>query len=271
VRQLLLLLVIALGACAPRIQADDPEAFQQTAEAAMADMDAGTRRQFIQAIYSIREGSTKELSEAELADPETWRDHNAQLAEWVDGRSADEVIQRGYEARLRLLRERLRDADSRLQQSRDLTRPHVARMAAVRVEGARFYQSGNALREMAVSFRLTNGTDQPLRRVRFRGLVSSRGRTLVDDTISYDLEEPLAPGESRDFDLVTSFGAFADPTSPCRSGSSISAAAAPTTISCLPISRTPHGSSGRMPSTGSCLAVCRPSMTRSDSAQLRGV
>jgi hypothetical protein len=210
VRQLLLLLVIALGACAPRIQADDPEAFQQTAEAAMADMDAGTRRQFIQAIYSIREGSTKELSEAELADPETWRDHNAQLAEWVDGRSADEVIQRGYEARLRLLRERLRDADSRLQQSRDLTRPHVARMAAVRVEGARFYQSGNALREMAVSFRLTNGTDQPLRRVRFRGLVSSRGRTLVDDTISYDLEEPLAPGESRDFDLVTSFGAFAD-------------------------------------------------------------
>lgn len=126
----------------------------------------------------------------------------------VHGMTAGEVIEEARQVHAeqeeRARQQELREIQT-LRERRAASESARLAMRDFLVTGARFYtERGYLGREPRIQMTMTNGTDMPISRAYFRGVVTTEGRSVswIDEEFNYEIRGGIEPGESKSVTLT---------------------------------------------------------------------
>ena len=124
-------------------------------------------------------------------------------SEKVKGKTADQIVQMGYETRIQKLNDDITAGMKVVQAARAERDKHKATFDAIRIENPRFYVNRQYIAEPVIDFRITNGTSSAIRRGFFHGTLTTEGRSIpwVSEDFNTEFSGGLEPGESRHLQL----------------------------------------------------------------------
>ena len=205
-------LLLLLASCGPRISAGDPAELRASARECAALQSPQSRPRFVQSMRALVGGRFEDAPAADLQHEDPL--HGLTIMpgdlERLDGLSCDEILRLGYEARLRRLDDWLAWAPGGLARARTAHAGARQTLSAIVIRDPRFELADDMIRTPVLHFTIVNNGNSTLHQLVLRAILTAPGeaRPLADETLNYRIEQPLAPGETRDLMLSTIFGAF---------------------------------------------------------------
>lgn len=127
----------------------------------------------------------------------------------IDGKTADDVIDRAEEVRAERERQAREEAHQEIEELREQREAAMAareKLEAFEVERSRYYMQERRFGgdQPIVEMTVTNGTDHAVSRAYFEGVVTVPDREVpfVDETFNYSISGGIEPGETQTWELA---------------------------------------------------------------------
>lgn len=195
----LLITAALIVACEPRVSASSPQDLQASIDRMMEKMTPEERDQFSLSLQAVVFDGANIGADGVMGTAAPSGLVLLSAADKIKGKTADQIIELGYQTQIRHLDEQIAKGLKIVQSAQAERERHRATFENIRIEGARFYIDGRWISEPVIEFRITNDSNDALRRAYFHGTLTSEGRTIpwVDEPFNHEFSGGLEAGESR--------------------------------------------------------------------------
>lgn len=197
------ILLAVLGACSKTADTSSPAAFTASMQALTKDMPTEKRAKLqaslVALTFNTADPSTGIWSQADVTSPVFLG-----AGDKIKGKSADQIIRAGYEARIGLLDAAIAEDVAAAQRIGAERKKFAAVFDNIHIDGSRYHIEHNSFIEQPViSFTITNGSKIAIKRIYLHGILTSPGRSIpwVSDDINYEFSGGMEPGEVQHLDL----------------------------------------------------------------------
>jgi hypothetical protein len=201
---LVLFAAMLIAGCGQRVNTSSPDAYSKSITAMTKDMPPDKRAELKDSLIAIAfdtaEPETGIWSQAEPSAPVFLG-----AKDKIEGLTADQIIKRGYETRIKLLDQKIAE-DAAGAQRYQAARAKVADVfQGVKIDGAQYRIKKDILdqEEPQILLHIANGSKRPIRTVYVKGVLTSPGRSVpwISSDINYEFPGGLEPGESQSLTL----------------------------------------------------------------------
>lgn len=189
-------LLVACGG-PPKLDGSSQQAWKTSTSALIASLPTvSDRREFQEAVFGLMGPSKSfELRTIDDAPPE--------LQKKLNGFTALDTVKLHAREQLERTEKALAEMTAEVEADEKALAQAQQKLAALKIERARFYWQTNFIAQPVVAFSITNGGTEALSHIYLHGLLETPGRTIpwVSEDLNYKFAGGLEPGESKDLSL----------------------------------------------------------------------
>lgn len=195
-------LCVSLAACGRTADTSSPAAYTSSMQAMTKDLPADKRAKLQAGLVALTFNTTDPAQGIwSQADPTSPIFLGA--GDKIKGKTADQIIRAGYEARIGLLDAAIAEDAAAAHRIVAERKKYAAVFDNVHIDGARYSIEHSFIDQPVISFTITNGSKIPIKRIYLHGILTSPGRSIpwVSGDINYAFSGGIEPGEVQHLDL----------------------------------------------------------------------
>lgn len=193
---------VLLAACARTADTSSPAAYTSSMQAITKDMP-NEKRAKLQAGLVALAFNTADPSQGIWSQADATSPIFLGAGDKIKGKTADQIIRAGYEARIGLLDAAIAEDAAASQRMAAERKKYADIFDNIHIDGARYHVEHSFIEQPIVSFTVTNGSKVPIKRIYLHGILTSPGRSIpwVSGDINYEFSGGIEPGEVQHLDL----------------------------------------------------------------------